>query len=78
MRPRKIAHVAQRNNPTMSPNPRLATTPHACQSQCPAQVFTEVKARGDGNGEGSGVELYEVADIEVDEDIDVEVDDVDW
>jgi hypothetical protein len=61
----------------MSPKPRLAITPHDCQSQSPAQVFTEVKARGDGNAEGSGVEVYEVADIEVDENIDVEVDDVD-
>jgi hypothetical protein len=77
MRPRKIAHVAQRSNPTTSPKPRLATTPHACQSQSPAQVFTEVKARGDGNAEGSGVERLEEADVEADGDIDVEVDDID-
>lgn len=61
----------------MSPNPRLATTPHACQSQSPAQVFTDVKARGEGNAEGSGVALVEEGDIEDEEDIDVEVDDVD-
>jgi hypothetical protein len=62
----------------MSPNPRLATTPHACQSQSPAQVFTEVNARGDGNTEGSGVGTLEEAEMKVEEDIDVEVDDVDW
>ena len=78
MRPRKIAHVAQRSTPTRSPKPRSATTPHACQSQSPAQVFTDVKARGDGNEEGSEVEMVEEVDIKVDEDMDVEVDDVDW
>jgi hypothetical protein len=62
----------------MTPKPRLATTPHACQSQSPAQVFTEVKARGDGKAEGSGVEVLGEADIEVKEDRGVEVDDVDW
>jgi len=61
----------------MSPKPRLATTPHACQSQSPAQVFTDVKARGDGNAEGSGVGLVEEGDIEVEEDMNFEVDEVD-
>jgi hypothetical protein len=77
MRPRKIAHVAHESNPMKRPNPRLATTPHACQSQSPAQVFTEVKARGDGNAEGSEVEMVEEADIGFDEDVDVEVKEVD-
>jgi hypothetical protein len=77
MRPRKIAHVAQMSNPTMSPNPRLAITPHACQSQSPAQAFTEVKTRGDGNAEGSGDGMLEEGDIGIDEDIDdVEVNDI--
>ena len=61
----------------MSPKPRLATTPHACQSQSPAQVFTDVKARGDGNAEGSEVAMLDEGDIKVEEDIDIEVEDVD-
>ena len=75
MRPRKIAHVAQSRKPTISPKPRFATTPHACRSQSPAQLFTEVKAREDGDAEGSGVGVLEEADIELDENIDVEVND---
>ena len=78
MRARKSAHVAQRRRPTISPKPRLATTPHACQSQSPAHVLTDVKARGDEIAEESGVGMLEEAVIEVDEDVDVEVnDDVD-
>jgi len=75
MRPRRIAHVAQSKNPTRIPKPRLATTPHACQSQSPAQLFTDVKAREDGDAEGSGVGVLEEADTELDENIDVEVND---
>jgi hypothetical protein len=43
-------------------------------------VFTDVKARGDGKAEGSGIEVVEeadIADIKLEEDTEVEVDDVD-
>lgn len=62
----------------MTPNPKLAITPHACQSQSPAHVLREVKASGEGNAEGSEVDMVDEADIEDVDDIDVdEVDKVD-
>ena len=77
MRPRRIAHIAHRSSPTRTPNPRLATTPHACQSQAPAHVLTDVIASGDGIAEGSEIEKLDEADIGFEvEDIDVGVDDV--
>ena len=78
MRLRRIAHVAHRSSPTRTPNPRLATTPHACQSQSPAHVLTDVVASEDGIAEGSEIERLDEADIGLElEDIDVGVDDVD-
>jgi hypothetical protein len=73
MRPRKKAHVAHSSKPTRTPKPRLATTPHACQSQSPAQVLMEARARGDGNAEGLGAVMLDDADV----DIDVDVEDMD-
>jgi hypothetical protein len=73
MRPRKNAHVAHSSKPTRTPKPRLATTPHACQSQSPAQVLMEARARGDGNAEGSVVVMLDDADVDIDvEDMDID------
>ena len=78
MRPRRIAHIAHRSSPTRTPNPRLATTPHACQSQSPAHVLTDVIASGDGIAEGSEIEKLDEDDIGFEvEDIDAGVDDGD-
>ena len=77
MRPRRTAHVAHRSIPTRTPNPRLATTPHACQSQSPAHVLTDVIASEDGIAEGSEIDGLDEADIGLEvEGIDVGVDDV--
>jgi hypothetical protein len=73
--PRKKAHVAHNSRPTRTPKPRLAITPHACQSQCPTHVLVEASLRGDAVAEGAMMEMVDEADeneIEAEE-LDVEV-----
>jgi hypothetical protein len=73
--PRKKAHIAHNSRPTRTPKPRLATTPHACQSQSPTHVLVEARLRRDAVADGAMIDMVDEADENVieAEELDVEV-----